>query len=63
MNNPRHTGFIVRFNAWMLQRGGERYNCRVDERKRQLFDGLSGSVLEIGPGTGANLDYYPERPF
>ncbi len=26
-----------------------------------MFSGLSGSVLEIGPGTGANLKYYPKN--
>lgn len=29
------------------------------ERRRRLLDGLSGRVLEIGAGTGANLAHYP----
>ncbi|MDR8390481.1 class I SAM-dependent methyltransferase [Aliifodinibius sp. S!AR15-10] len=58
--NP-HTGLISRLNAWMLHKGEDRYNQRVEERKRRIFSGLSGSVLEIGPGTGANLEFYPER--
>ncbi|HKL19788.1 MAG TPA: class I SAM-dependent methyltransferase [Halalkalibaculum sp.] len=29
--------------------------------KEELFSGLSGSILEIGAGTGANLDYYPQE--
>ncbi|MEV6304370.1 class I SAM-dependent methyltransferase [Actinoplanes sp. NPDC051861] len=28
------------------------------KRKRRLFAGLPGTVVEIGPGTGANLRYY-----
>src|SRR5439155_26769491 len=28
-------------------------------RKRALLGTLHGTVLEIGPGTGANLPYYP----
>lgn len=37
---------------------------RMDSRmmrdwRRELLSGLSGSVLEIGIGTGANLEYYP----
>ncbi len=28
-------------------------------RKRSLFGNLGGTVLEIGPGTGVNLGYYP----
>lgn len=58
--NP-HTGLISRLNAWMLHKGEDRYNQRVEERKRRMFSDLSGSVLEIGPGTGANLKFYPER--
>lgn len=57
----KHTGFISRFNAWLLHRGSNRYNERVDNRKRELFSGLSGKILEIGPGTGANLEYYPDE--
>ena len=30
------------------------------ELRRQLLSGLSGSVLEIGAGTGHNLPFYPE---
>lgn len=56
----KHTGIISRLNAWLLHRGSDRYNERVDNRKRELFSGLSGKVLEIGPGTGANLEYYPD---
>lgn len=29
------------------------------DRRRDLLAGLSGDVLEIGAGTGLNLDYYP----
>ena len=36
---------------------------RIDERhgalKRELLGSLAGTVLEIGPGTGANLPYLP----
>jgi len=32
----------------------------VAERKRALFAGLHGDILEIGPGAGPNLVYYPK---
>lgn len=56
----KHTGLISRFNAWFMHNGSHRYNQMVDDRKRRLFAGLTGRILEIGPGTGANLEYYPE---
>lgn len=38
-------------------------NCsdyaNVAQLKHSLFSNLQGRVLEIGPGTGANLSYYP----
>ena len=37
-----------------------KYEEYIAERKRELFTSLSGSVMEIGPGTGANLEYVPE---
>jgi ubiquinone/menaquinone biosynthesis C-methylase UbiE len=32
---------------------------RVREHRRELLDGLSGRVLEVGAGTGANFEHYP----
>jgi ubiquinone/menaquinone biosynthesis C-methylase UbiE len=55
----RKNGFIPRLNAWLLHSGSDRYNKQVHERKKRLFSGLRGQILEIGPGTGANLEYYP----
>lgn len=57
----KHTGLSARLNAWFLHKGSERYNRRVDERKKTLLSDLKGRVLEIGPGTGANLKYYPKQ--
>jgi SAM-dependent methyltransferase len=34
-------------------------HAHLGERKRALFAGLSGTVLEIGAGAGANLRYLP----
>jgi SAM-dependent methyltransferase len=47
-----------RLNAAIL-RGADRYGHHLfGDRKRALFAGLPGTVVEIGPGTGANLRYY-----
>lgn len=59
--SDQHTGFISRVNAWLLHRGSDRYNRLTEDRKKSLFCDLTGCVLEIGPGTGANLEYYPEE--
>jgi ubiquinone/menaquinone biosynthesis C-methylase UbiE len=45
--------------ALALSRFHGRYERLVALRKRALFAGLAGTVLEIGPGTGANFAYYP----
>jgi ubiquinone/menaquinone biosynthesis C-methylase UbiE len=55
----RHQGITARLNAWALGHGTSTYNRLVRDRKRRLFEDLSGNVLEIGAGTGANLPFYP----
>jgi SAM-dependent methyltransferase len=47
-----------KFHAWGLEKFNARYERIVGERKRALLAGLSGYVVEIGPGTGVNLKYY-----
>lgn len=47
-----------RLHAWLLSGASLVYDAAVDERKRALLGELQGTVLEIGPGTGANLRYY-----
>ena len=54
-------GFGKRIHAWLLARCGARYERMVAEHKRALFAALSGDILEIGPGTGPNLGYYPKN--
>jgi len=65
VNPPSHeetsyrVGLGSRIHAWVLAHLGKRYERMVAERKRALFAGIGGNVLEIGPGTGPNLVYYP----
>jgi ubiquinone/menaquinone biosynthesis C-methylase UbiE len=61
MDKPE-AGLRQRIFAWALDRLTARYERFVATRKQQLFSPLEGSVLEIGPGTGANLRYLnPDR--
>lgn len=46
-----------RFHAWALTSGMDRYEAMVASRKSRLFEGLQGTVVEIGPGAGPNLRY------
>ena len=45
--------------AWALAHN-TKYERFVANHKRKLLGELSGTVLEIGPGTGANLQYLPK---
>lgn len=56
---PRPIALRKRLMALALSRLHGRYERLVAPRKRALFDGIAGTVLEIGPGTGANFAYYP----
>lgn len=58
MDTPK-AGLRQRVFAWALARFNTRYERFVSEYKRRLFADVSGNVLEIGPGTGANLRYLP----
>jgi SAM-dependent methyltransferase len=42
-----------------MTHGSGPYERFIAPRKRRLLEGLSGTVLEIGPGTGSNLPYIP----
>ena len=45
--------------AWFMAREGGRYDALVEGRKRDLLSTLSGTVVELGSGTGPNLRYIP----
>lgn len=53
-------GWRRRVMAWMMAHAAGGHESLVSDRKRRLLGALHGSVLEIGPGTGTNLSYYPE---
>ena len=43
----------------MLEKNGANIDKELREYRKSLFADLSGTVLEIGPGTGDNFAYYP----
>jgi len=49
-----------RFFAHTLAWGADAQHRLYGDRKRALFAGLEGTVVEIGPGTGVNLPYLPD---
>ena len=56
MDKPE-AGLRQRLFAWALARFNTKYEQFASRYKQQLFAGLTGTVLEIGPGTGVNLRY------
>lgn len=48
-----------RLFAWLMANGTAEYEEKISDRKRSLFTNLRGKILEIGPGAGPNLSYYP----
>jgi Methyltransferase domain len=47
-----------RFNAWLLGALDDYMHAKYGEAKSRLFTGAPPVVLEIGPGSGANMRYY-----
>ena len=59
----QETGRDIRnpFFAWLYHHVLQRSKTEKDIRARtELLDGLTGTVIEVGPGNGPNFDLYPE---
>jgi SAM-dependent methyltransferase len=47
------------YNAFVVTHASRHIEKQLSERKRRLFAGLTGRVVELGPGSGANFPYLP----
>lgn len=51
---------IGKFNSWLLAKFEEDFHEETGQMKSERMKNLKGTVVEIGPGNGINLRYYPE---
>ena len=56
---PQRGSLHQRVFAWATARGMDGYENAAEARKQALFGDLHGLILEIGPGPGPNLPYFP----
>lgn len=47
--------------SWLMLRASRYHERLVAGRKRTLLQNAQGRILEIGPGTGINLQYFPPQ--
>ncbi|NND75997.1 MAG: class I SAM-dependent methyltransferase [Ilumatobacter sp.] len=47
-----------RLEAWLLDVGAADIHEAYGERKAAVIGSMAGTVVELGPGTGANMRYY-----
>jgi len=52
VNNPLFARYLARFGGRNEERGNR-------ELRKEMLAGLSGRVLEVGPGNGLNFPHYP----
>ena len=57
MSDGLRRSLYHRVFAALMARGGERYERLVQDKKADLLSAVSGTVVEIGAGTGPNLRF------
>lgn len=57
---PHRSKLAERIFAWLWGHAHNQLEKVYGKPKVALFSGLSGRVLEIGPGAGINLEHYPK---
>lgn len=60
LQSQAQAGWYKKVFAWLMAQGMADYEEAVSDRKQALFSDIQGNVLEIGPGAGSNLRYYPK---
>lgn len=60
LDSQAGAGWYKQVFAWLMAQGSPGYESAVGDRKQALFNNIHSDVLEIGPGTGPNLSYYPK---
>jgi hypothetical protein len=50
--------FSKRLYAWAMGHVAQHYDALLADRKASLTSGIRGTIVEIGPGTGANFRHY-----
>lgn len=58
MTDTTHHSFIQSINAWLLHLADGTMDRLYGARKRAIYSRLPGTIVEIGPGAGANFRYY-----
>ena len=61
INMKNKATFSQKICAKFLSSGEEENEKLLAERKKKLFAEINGEILEIGPGLGVNLKYYPRK--
>lgn len=54
------SSFFTKMYVKSVGSASKKYEHIFDRRKKTLFSELKGILVEIGPGTGANLPYFPD---
>lgn len=58
-NNRHRRTLLQRVFAWVMAHAEVSEETDNSRRKRAMLSSLHGSILEIGPGAGPNLRYFP----
>ncbi len=61
MRNHNGTSAKEAVNAWLLSLADDIMHRTYGRRKRTVWGNLPTTIVEIGPGAGANFRYYPKN--